>query len=1542
MEVNLLEYIDLYFRKANNKIAEISTEMADKLEATNCRCDISEYIDKIMDINSSMFILDKTWADYNTEFGYKPAMNARSLTIAEKNIISLIDHYTIRYNMNDVSLIVYPLYSYSLNGVPCVRRDLNVYTKEESDYRFYPRYSNPEGFITNADIDGLGEDKFVRFDINTQGLNALEKQNARTNISAVSIDTQETISGKKTFSVSPTSNTQSQSVFDLVRRDELKVNYRQNITLSTIPPLSISGDPATKLIVVTVTAPGGVGQINRISSSENSTMRVYSASGITRIVNGASNLNDFYGFDIFQNIDIAEGTFKDFILVNGRWRTKELVDLTGFATETWVNTNFYDKTTSDGRFYPLNLNPAGYLTQETDPTVPSWVKSIIESQISNWDESFSWGNHSLAGYALSSQLHNPVTLGTPNGLSLNNQALSLGLASSTTTGALSNTDWNTFNNKYNQPTGTASQYIRGDGSLATLNTTAVPEGTNLYFTNARARQAVSLTTSGNSGASTYNNSTGVFNIPNYTLAGLGGQPISEKGQANGYTPLDANGKVPLSHINDSILGQVKYIGTWNATTNTPTLPDPTTVKGDYYVVTSPGTQFGKDFNTGDWVISDGVIWDKVDNTDAVATVFGRVGNILAIESDYQSFYPRLSQIYTNPSWIGSLAWSKITGTPTTLSGYGITDAVPSSRTITINGVTHDLSLNRSWSVGTVTSISTNNGITGGNITSTGTIGLTGQALALHNLPTNGFIVRTGSGTVSSRTISQGAGISISNSDGVSGDPVISSTITQYTDALSRAAISLTTSGSSGASTYSSSTGVLNVPNYTLAGLGGVPVTRTVSASTGLTGGGSLSGDISLAFDTAWGDGRYVTISTAQTITGLKTIQRSGEALNFGNGTDSLYQLKIVYSQNEVEPNGEATWSFENKFNRNSSGFTLTPLSFFRGILVTGQRLITSSISTNLINYYINNPAGTYPISAYHTRVHQYANGIIVGDTTGRVNESTGAIADLPSGVIANFKGRVKGSAAVDSNDFVTLSQIGSGIVSWGSITGTLSDQTDLQNALNAKANVSHVHSAADITSGTLPVGRGGTGATTFTSGNVLIGAGTGAVTTLSRSGIDTRTSFPAAAHTHPISEVVGLQTALDSKENSFTKNTAFNKNFGTTSGTVAQGNDSRILNGQTAFGWGDFRVFGLGTLSMPKVTSLAQSDAFGETRFYTSESFSNVPFSQAGTGIHLAYSSVRASQLWFNNNDTVQYRTASGSNVWGAVRTFWTTGNLPNPIQGTGTAGQVSFWTGAGVQSGDSGLFWDNINKRLGVNTSTPLTLLEIAHGSINSLPNVSYIGQIIRRNNATSNAFVAGLALTAFENRGYFILGGGDGMIFQSYDGTNPTTRWSMLSNGILQSNGAQTIQTSTGNLTIATGGGNGNILLSPNGTGAVLVGTTSPLTGGGRLQVNGAVNASQFYSEVITVSFTGPSQTIDVKTFANGTNAFTIVSAIKSNTGAHVAGSVFARWNGVSQNVNAQGFQSGTGLSFSVSGSTLRISNAAGDSAGDVRVTITYLNIN
>lgn len=99
------------------------------------------------------------------------------------------------------------------------------------------------------------------------------------------------------------------------------------------------------------------------------------------------------------------------------------------------------------------------------------------------------------------------------------------------------------------------------------------------------------------------------------------------------------------------------------------------------------------------------------------------------------------------------AYGRVTAgeNPTTLAGFGITDALSTS-----------------------TEIATNNGITGGGLISSGlTLGLTGQALALHNLNTNGIFVRTGASTVAARTITGTVDrISVTNGDGVSGNPVI--------------------------------------------------------------------------------------------------------------------------------------------------------------------------------------------------------------------------------------------------------------------------------------------------------------------------------------------------------------------------------------------------------------------------------------------------------------------------------------------------------------------------------------------------------------------------------------------------------------------------------------------------------------------------------------------------------------------------------------------------------------------------------------------------
>jgi hypothetical protein len=87
-----------------------------------------------------------------------------------------------------------------------------------------------------------------------------------------------------------------------------------------------------------------------------------------------------------------------------------------------------------------------------------------------------------------------------------------------------------------------------------------------------------------------------------------------------------------------VSGTVNYKGTWDASTNNPTLNNPpaTSTKGDYYVVSTAGTQFTISFAVGDWIISSGTAWEKVDLTDAVSSVFGRTGAVVGVSTDYSA------------------------------------------------------------------------------------------------------------------------------------------------------------------------------------------------------------------------------------------------------------------------------------------------------------------------------------------------------------------------------------------------------------------------------------------------------------------------------------------------------------------------------------------------------------------------------------------------------------------------------------------------------------------------------------------------------------------------------------------------------------------------------------------------------------------------------------------------------------------------------------------------------------------------------------------
>lgn len=96
-------------------------------------------------------------------------------------------------------------------------------------------------------------------------------------------------------------------------------------------------------------------------------------------------------------------------------------------------------------------------------------------------------------------------------------------------------------------------------------------------------------------------------------------------------------------------------------------------------------------------------------------------------SNWDSAYTnRITSLTTSGSSGSSTLTSNTLNIPTyTLAGLG---GVPTTRTLTINGTALDLSANRSWTVGTVNSVATGTGLTGGTITGSGTISFSTAAV----------------------------------------------------------------------------------------------------------------------------------------------------------------------------------------------------------------------------------------------------------------------------------------------------------------------------------------------------------------------------------------------------------------------------------------------------------------------------------------------------------------------------------------------------------------------------------------------------------------------------------------------------------------------------------------------------------------------------------------------------------------------------------------------------------------------------------------------
>jgi hypothetical protein len=191
-------------------------------------------------------------------------------------------------------------------------------------------------------------------------------------------------------------------------------------------------------------------------------------------------------------------------------------------------------------------------------------------------------------------------------------------------------------------------------------------------------------------------------------------------------------------------GGLSYQGTWNASTNTPTLASGTGTNGYYYVVgTSGSTNLDgiTDWVAGDWALFNGTIWQKIDQTNLVSSVNGQTGAVSLTTSNISegtNLYYTDARVRSAISAGTGISYNSSTGVVTN-SAPDQTVALTGAGTVSISGTYPNFTITGADQYqGTVTSVAmtvpTGLSVSGTPITSSGTLAVT--FAAGYSIPTN--------------------------------------------------------------------------------------------------------------------------------------------------------------------------------------------------------------------------------------------------------------------------------------------------------------------------------------------------------------------------------------------------------------------------------------------------------------------------------------------------------------------------------------------------------------------------------------------------------------------------------------------------------------------------------------------------------------------------------------------------------------------------------------------------------------------------------------